>query len=186
MTRARDPETGQWKRQTLRERFEELVDRSAGPDACWPWLGIIEANGYGRLTDYWKKYLAHRLAYTFEHGEIPPGKNVCHSCDNRRCVNPSHLWLGTHLENMADMAAKGRSVRRGPTNPLRGEALATSRLTEQEVVEIRAAYANRREAGAKLHRGDAPTSVRGLAARYGVTPSAIHAIVTRKTWTHLP
>lgn len=184
MARKQDPETGQWVRQTLRERFDELVDRSGGPEACWPWQGIVEANGYGRLTDYWKKHLAHRLAYAFEHGEIPPGKNVCHSCDNRRCVNPSHLWLGSHLDNMADMRAKGRSDR-GPKNPARGEAAAHARLTEQEVIEIRAAYANRRSAGAKLHRGDAPASIRGLAAKYGVTPSAIHAIVIRKTWTHI-
>lgn len=185
MSRKQDPNTGQFVRQTLRERFDELVDRSAGPNACWLWQGIIESNGYGRLTDYWKKHLAHRLAYMFEHGEIPSGKHVCHSCDVRACVNPAHLWLGTHAQNMADREAKGRGNQRGPINPLRGVDAAHAVLTEDEVRAIRAAYTNRRAMGEKRGFGDDPTSVRGLAAKYGVSPSAVHAIVTRKTWAHI-
>ena len=184
MARERDPETGQWKRQTMRERFDDLVDRSAGPDACWPWLGAIESTGYGRLTDFWKKHSAHRLAFMFEHGEIPEGKHICHSCDNRSCVNPSHLWAGSHQENMDDMRAKGRDARKGPINPLRGEDQPRSRLTELDVIAIRAAHASHRR-GAH-GEGDTPTSLRGLAAHYGVSTSAIHAVVQRRTWTHLP
>lgn len=183
--RVKDPTTGQWVRQSLRERFEERVDRSEGPDACWRWTGAIEASGYGRLTDYWKKHSAHRLAYVFEHGEVPEGKNVCHSCDNRWCVNPAHLWAGTQRENVADMMAKGRANRPGPINPLRGEAAPVAKLTAADVLAIRAAYTNRRSAGAKTHRGDAPCSIRGLAEQYGVSTGAIHAIIQRRTWTHL-
>ena len=90
------------------EKFWMRVDRR-GPDDCWEWQGAMNRYGYGRV--YWPKrgpVLAHRVAYELEHGPIPEGLFVCHHCDNRRCVNELHLFLGTARDNALDMMAKGR------------------------------------------------------------------------------
>jgi hypothetical protein len=72
---------------------------------CWEWQGYVDKLGYGRLG----KKRAHRMSYEKHKGPIPAGLMVCHSCDNRKCINPEHLWIGTQTDNMRDMAAKGRS-----------------------------------------------------------------------------
>jgi hypothetical protein len=90
------------------KRFWDKV-KIAGPDECWEWQAHIGGNSYGKLTFNRTTYSAHRFCFMLEHHEIPDGMFVMHTCDNRICVNPKHLKLGTHKDNMRDMATKGRS-----------------------------------------------------------------------------
>lgn len=100
---------------TLQERFWSKVDRGA-PSECWMWRGTISTEGYGTITERYKRYGAHRLAWQFENNvPIPAGHVVCHSCDNPACVNPDHLWVGSQADNMRDMSAKGRAPGRNRT-----------------------------------------------------------------------
>ena len=149
------------------ERFWSFVGRR-GEKECWLWNGSLNANGYGQFT--WvtagkRTHIATRIAYRLVNGEIPPKMFVCHSCDNPRCVNPAHLWLGTAKDNMQDASKKGR-IRSGG---LRGEAHGCAKLNEISVREIRASNLPRK----------------ALANHYGVTPEAISLIVKRKTWRHV-
>lgn len=95
-----------WPKQTMEQRFWSKVEKTA---TCWLYKGHRLPSGYGqfqvqiRCCEY-----AHRMAYCFTKGSIPKRLHVLHTCDVRNCVNPKHLWLGTHQENMADMVAKGR------------------------------------------------------------------------------
>lgn len=90
----------------LIERLRRYVDAS-NPDACWEWTGYRNNRGYGKID----RAYAHRTSYEVHVGPIPDGMEVMHSCDNPPCINPRHLSLGTHLDNMRDMARKGRSRR---------------------------------------------------------------------------
>jgi len=94
-------------RPLLRELFLEdvLVD---GETACWLWKGRLTWQGYGQTSLLGGARMAHRVAYALFTGEIPDGAHVCHQCDNPPCVNPSHLWLGSHTDNMHDKLVKGR------------------------------------------------------------------------------
>lgn len=116
---------------TLQERFWDYVDKAPGQGSageCWIWKGILTASGYGTWNPSKGARFAHRYAFEQVAGEIPHGLFVLHSCDTRACVNPSHLRVGTHQDNMNDMLARNRHALRNKTHcqlghPLSGENL---------------------------------------------------------------
>ena len=138
-------------------------------DDCWEWTGCLNRNGYGHMRGHGNPLLAHRASWLIARGPIPGGADVLHSCDNRRCVNPAHLWLGTHQDNMADMVAKGRQAK-GEACSRKGEAHHAAKLTNAIVTQIRARYA----AGG--------VSQRALGAEYGVSQRSIHAVIKGECW----
>lgn len=142
--------------------------RIGADDECWPWLGPVDTRGYGHLRYDGRIWRAHRLSYTLNKGPIPKGDGphgtvVMHACDNKRCCNPKHLSLGTHADNMADMARKGRAHRHAGTD--NGRAV----LTPAQVAEIMADS-----------RG-----TRTIAKDYPVSRAAIQRIKSGKSWAIL-
>lgn len=141
----------------------------AGPSDCWPWTGYLHTSGYGQIgAGRRTEGLAytHRVAYESAHGPIPPGLLVCHTCDNRPCCNPAHLFLGTVADNSADMVAKGRG--RGAE----GLTNANARLTAAEVSEIR----RRHQPGIHPARKTGGSTTE-LATEFGITPQYVRDLV---------
>lgn len=145
---------------------------------CWNWKAGMFTQGYGAAMLLGRPHYASRIAFMLAHGD--PGKRlVLHSCDNRKCCNPSHLRLGTHRDNMKDMADQGRAsqgdehwTRQRPKDVLKGAKVGNSKLTAVEVRSIRKA----REQGDELHV---------IAERFGITKQRVWQIVHRKAWAHL-
>jgi hypothetical protein len=163
----------------LENRFWKHVDKR-GPNDCWLWDKPDMRTGYGRISVLGVVTGAHRVSWALHKSPIPEGKEVCHSCDvnyppgdisYRACVNPAHLFLGTHTDNMQDMYNKGRNFTIGEERP-KGESVYGSILTSTQVLDIRARAA---QGERQAH----------LAKAYGVTPSAIYRIVKRLNWKHI-
>lgn len=160
-----------------KERIQNLsvVNKHTG---CWEWIGSVKGKSklrqYGSLivgsrTDGSRRTIsAHRYSYSIFKGDIPKGLFVCHKCDNPRCVNPEHLFLGTRQDNVDDREDKGRN------NHVVGEEVPTSKLTESQVMEIRSKY----QKGGYTHRQ--------LANEYGLkNHTSIGDILRGKIWKHL-
>jgi hypothetical protein len=156
-------------------RFWSKVTLSEG---CWEWAAACDGAGYGSIGidtggtwKDWKIVKTHRWMWEFIHGPIPGDLFVLHKCDNRKCVRPDHLFLGTHLDNSNDKIAKGRDV------ILKGTTNGRAKLTEADVLAIRAAHT--------YVPGKRNGAVARLACQYGVSESMISDIVRRKNWKHL-
>jgi HNH endonuclease/CENP-B N-terminal DNA-binding domain len=132
---------------------------------CWVWTGKPDDEGYGKVYAGYAEHRAHRVSWYIEHGAWPM-PHCLHKCDNPLCVRPSHLREGTHAENMADKAAKGRAPR--------GSALSQSKLTEAKVMEIRQLYST------------GEFSKRALGRRFGVAHQTINSIFNGVWWKHVP
>lgn len=168
-------------------RFWAWAGRT-GDDACWEWQGSIGSNGYGRLTHQGEAWLAHRAAYTLANGTIPAGMFVCHACDNRRCVRASHLFLGTHEDNVRDMVAKRRNrVERSRVNTPRGDEHWSRRrrdLVARGPMQPASKLSDDAVREARLGRQQG-ASYPALARRYGVSIATIRSAVVGRTWKHV-
>lgn len=151
---------------TKEERFWSKVDKSPGhgPQGdCWLWIGAVLPDGYGHFKDGGKSRGAHVVSYELANGPLSSGMNGLHRCDFRTCVNPAHIFAGTHQDNMADMVAKGRA------SAPKGEEHHDAKLTADQVRAIRLDS----------------RSQRVIAENYGVTQGAIAHIKTRRSWRHI-
>lgn len=138
--------------------FWSKVD-AAEPECCWDWTASLLSTGYGQFRiSNGRNWRAHRLAYALTYGPIPEGRVVMHSCDNRRCVNPRHLQLGTQKQNLIDMALRGRTPR-----PV---------LTAEAVADCR-------------RRAAAGESIQSIADSYGAKPITVDAAVRGRNWAHI-
>lgn len=140
--------------------------RIAGRDDCWEWLRSKDSGGYGMVGVSGKNVKAHRVSWMLTHGEIPEGKCILHKCDNRLCINPRHLFVGTQQENIRDMVSKKRQH-----HPV-GERNPKAKLTECDVRKI------------IQMKSTGMTNIR-IALHFGVSESMIEFVIKRKCWKHV-
>ena len=145
------------------------IDQAPGPDECWPWIGRVDQQGYGKFKLDGRDVFAPRWVLGQSLGRpLGAGEVTRHTCDNPPCCNPAHLLPGTPADNSRDMVERGRG--RAPGLP--GESNPAARMTAVQVMELRDAYAN------------GETQVR-LASRFGITQSVVSKIVRRELWAHV-
>lgn len=150
------------------ERFWAKVEKH-GPDECWNWTGARQGlrREYGAFTLNGVRMGAHRASWTMHNGPVPEGLEVCHKCDNGLCVNPAHLWLGTHLDNMMDKIGKNRH-----NNP-RGSNNTASKLVESDIPKI-------------LKLREQGLSHRKISKHFGVSYTVIRLVLRGEIWKHVP
>lgn len=148
----------------VRERLKKRISQQ--PTGCWEWTGAVSEHGYGRIKVDGINCLAPRMSWCLFKGNIPRDICVLHKCDNRLCINPKHLFLGTRVDNIRDMVKKNRQ--RG----LKCEANPRSKLTRKAVKAIRKEYAS---AGTFQHI---------LAKKFGVSQPVISKIIRNERWVY--
>jgi hypothetical protein len=151
---------GKWPEELLAEiRLQRFWDSSIPRQSgCWEWIGLKGPTGYGTAHLTGIPQRAHRVSWELTYGAIPNGMLVCHTCDNRSCVNPVHLFLGTHDDNMRDKTMKGRL------------SMHRAKIPEADVPALRAAVAS-----GELTR-------KAIAVKYGVCMSTVSAMTTGRTY----
>ena len=147
----------------MKKRFLSKIKKT---NNCWLWIGS-KSHGYGYFYLNYKKIRAHRLSWEIHRGKIPNILCVLHTCDNRLCVNPKHLWLGTKSDNNKDRTSKGRSAFGGENG--------RSKLTEKQIKIIRRIY----------KKGRTSTNTFRLSEKFGVTNSVISDIINYKIWKNV-
>lgn len=147
---------------SLEERFWKKVN-VLSPDECWEWTASLTKKGYGSFGWVSGSEYAHRVSWILRFGDIPDDLHVLHSCDNRKCVNPDHLFLGTTQDNSKDMVSKGRSMT-NEKNPM-------SKLNAEKVREIR-----------DILRSPSRPSHRKLAKMFDVSSGTISLIGSNHIW----
>jgi hypothetical protein len=150
---------GKTRRIPLEIRFWKRVEKTP---TCWVWKGLRTIWGYGEIWNG-KRNVAHRVSWILHFGEIPKGMLICHHCDNRLCVRPDHLFLGTQADNNRDRDLKNRTMR--------GEQYPLHKLTPDMVKQIRSLY----EWG----------KTKELAEHFKVSETLIFNVVHRKAWSHV-
>ena len=164
-----DPKKIYYQRlKSVEERFWEKVDKKSDEE-CWNWIAFKNSDGYGKFRLYKDQDMitAHRTSWILHYGNVPNGLQVLHHCDNPSCVNPKHLFLGTHQDNMNDMYKKKRH------GNFKGENNKNSKLKEVEVQEIRRLYAT-----GKIFQ-------RELVSMFKVSTIQIKAIINKRSWRHI-
>lgn len=149
-------------RKPVDTRFWAAIKKTKTPEGCWLWTGNISVHGYGTISVEGKIWRAHRLSYTLHYGPIPDDVLVCHACHMPSCVRPDHLYLGTAKDNAHDKVV---------AMPL--EERTRGKMNASTVNKIRAMAAQ----GVSKH---------AISQRFSVSYATVWAIVTRKTWSHLP
>lgn len=144
-------------------------DRVQKTDSCWLWTGYKDKNGYGRLTVNQESKLAHRLSWELTYGNIPEGMCVLHKCDNPKCVNPVHLFIGTQLDNIKDCNTK----KRASGGSLPGERNKAAKITSEDAIQI---FTERNINRKRLI---------DISKNYGISLQAVHLIATGKKWSWL-
>ena len=169
--------------ESLKKKFWDNVDIK-DKNECWNWKGTLNGKPkrkYGTFYLYGKTRLAHRIAYAIHtnnrnilehnksyHKDNNNFKCICHSCDNTKCCNPNHLFIGNNQDNINDKISKNRQQR------MRGSLNGHSKLTEKEVLKIRKEYIPRKNGG-----------IISLSKKYNISITNIHDIIKRKIWKHI-
>lgn len=152
---------GRFAKEPIEQRFWEKVNKT---DDCWEWTAALNSSGYGTISVNGKERRAHRISWQLHYGTIPEGMLVCHKCDNRKCVNPDHLFLGTNSDNIHDCCVKGRRPRQS------GENNNSAKLTSDDVEEIRDLYKGKN------------FNCRQLAKIFNISTSHVAGIIRGRYW----
>lgn len=142
-----------------------ILVKFRGVSGCWEWYGYITKYGYGQTTYRSKSILANRLSWMLFNGELKKELDVCHHCDNPKCINPDHLFVGTASENIQDCFNKNRKSHKGVNHP-------GAKITDDDVKKI-------------LQLRRTGWTYRKLSDRFKISVGAVNCVINRRTWKHV-